>query len=165
MSTYHLFLGCLSDPSVLLGCGKTSLIRAIVQCCEDIVHVDPTSQSDAFAQTLASTRPYPSWRSEIEGSGVLSQRRRSGSLNQPVLDRNITFLDLPSSVDPEEADSFPRQLERILRKSLDLGAMADTELVDLLSGNGSSHVDVVLYFLPSRSIYAYSIECSKLTTM
>lgn len=76
------------------GVGKTSLIKAIVQICEDIVHVDPipassSSQSELrrknskskakngtfdapttsqITEIFASTRAYPSWWSDLDES-------------------------------------------------------------------------------------------------
>jgi len=99
------------------GVGKTSLIKSIVQVCEDIVHVDPLSpQSISIPETrrknsrsksrsgvemqstsqiteiYASTRAYPSWWSDLEESRILRRRK---SLGDSVLERNLCFVDTP----------------------------------------------------------------------
>lgn len=104
------------------GVGKTSLIKAIVQSCNHIVHVDPiapssislaprnetsspgrgrghrrrTSRSDSgtsqITEVFASTKPYPEWWSELDDSRILKRRK---SIEDAVLDRNICFVDTP----------------------------------------------------------------------
>jgi hypothetical protein len=101
----------------VVGIGKTSLIKAIVQTCEDIVHVDPLAtaavaiperrrssksksksrSSSSIATTevteiYASTRAYPSWWSDLEENRVLRRRK---SLGDSVLERNLCFVDTP----------------------------------------------------------------------
>lgn len=97
--------------------GKTSLIKAIVQLCEDIVHVDPLatapvavperrrrskykalSSTSNFQSTsqiteiYASTRAYPTWWSEFDESKILRRRK---SIEDSVLERNLCFVDTP----------------------------------------------------------------------
>lgn len=104
------------------GIGKTSLIKAIVQSCNHIVHVDPIAPSPPNLQQLgstsgparhgnkkranskldmgttqitevyASTKPYPEWWSELDDSRLLRRRK---SIDEAVLDRNICFVDTP----------------------------------------------------------------------
>ena len=103
------------------GVGKTSLIKAIVQSCHHIVHVDPIlpsqislvprtadsppsrrgsrrkgSRSDLgtsqITEVFASTKPYPEWWSELDDSRILKRRK---SIEDAVLDRNICFVDTP----------------------------------------------------------------------
>lgn len=103
------------------GIGKTSLIKAIVQSCTHIVHVDPiapasislvprnetsspgrrgsrrqASRSDfgtsQITEVFASTKPYPEWWSELDDSRILKRRK---SIEDAVLDRNICFVDTP----------------------------------------------------------------------
>ncbi|KAL7271720.1 hypothetical protein RUND412_005500 [Rhizina undulata] len=89
------------------GIGKTSLIKSIVQICEDIVHVDPMPMNQSFSrgsnskafhslaagrsdgssgnsestkkitEIYASTKPYPRWWSELDDSRVLRRRKSS----------------------------------------------------------------------------------------
>jgi len=101
------------------GIGKTSIVKAIVQSCEHIVHVDPIAPSpQALARSLprqrtstrrrssqadgagtsqiteiyTSTKPYPEWWSEVDDINLLRRRK---SLGDTVLDRNICFVDTP----------------------------------------------------------------------
>lgn len=99
------------------------MIKAIVQICEDIVHVDPvlaevpagktgrtTSVTSSFytlssraesertkkiTEVYASTKPYPHWWSEHEHSKVLRKRKSGTSATEAVLERNICFVDTP----------------------------------------------------------------------
>lgn len=97
------------------GVGKTALIKAFVQSCEHIVHVDPiipqpskrspkSAERDAgpsrrdyqstsgITEILASTKPYPEWWTELD-EATASQRRRS--MGDSILERNICFVDTP----------------------------------------------------------------------
>jgi hypothetical protein len=102
----------------MTGIGKTSLIKAIVQTCEDIVHVDPISATSMsvpetrrkssrskprsrsadlqatsqITEVYASTRPYPAWWSDLEESKILRRRK---SLGDSILERNLCFVDTP----------------------------------------------------------------------
>lgn len=103
---------CLTSP----GIGKTSLIKAIVQSCEDIVHVDPISTTPVavpesrrksrtksrtgsevesttkITEIYASTKAYPAWWSDLEESRILRRRK---SMGDSVLERNLCFVDTP----------------------------------------------------------------------
>ena len=96
------------------GTGKTSLIKSIIQICEDIVHVDPvistvpslkkelkssgrpsnsrSNRTKRITEIYASTRAYPSWWSELDDSAILRRRKSAG---ETVLERNICFVDTP----------------------------------------------------------------------
>jgi predicted GTPase len=118
---------------MVLGVGKSSLIRAIVQTCEDIVHADslflPSTSAvprdsksksksrkgmvhdstTRITEVYASTRAYPSWWSELEEGKVL-RRRRSSGVGDSILERNICFVDTPgwgkaTSVGPQKYQS------------------------------------------------------------
>lgn len=102
------------------GIGKSSFIKAIIQTCEDIVHVDPVptntstagargssstssfytindrsegGSTKAITEIYASTKPYPHWWSEHEDSKVL--KRRKSTAGDIVLERNVCFVDTP----------------------------------------------------------------------
>lgn len=96
---------------MLQGIGKTSLIKAVVQSCEHIVHVDPISsgprslvtrgqskgeaaaqRTDHITEIYASTKPYPTWWSELDQPGTTSRRKVVEGM---VLDRNLCFVDTP----------------------------------------------------------------------
>jgi hypothetical protein len=101
----------------VIGIGKTSLIKAIVQSCEDIVHVDPLTTATMaiperrkgsksksrggireslttteITEIYASTKAYPSWWSDLEESRVLRRRK---SMGDSILERNLCFVDTP----------------------------------------------------------------------
>lgn len=103
------------------GVGKTSLIKALVQSCEHIVHIDPiASHSNALisqssgtrrgrskssrnqtrtteiSEIFASTRPYPEWWSDLDDFQLLKRRK---SVDDTILDRNICFIDTPGYSD------------------------------------------------------------------
>lgn len=119
------------------GVGKTSLIKAMVQSCEHIVHVDPigpqpgpsrrssraterpgafrrgSDATESISEIFASTKPYPEWWTELDEfrSG---QRRKS--LGDTVLERNICFVDTPgygtgSSVSSSQPDSVANRTD------------------------------------------------------
>lgn len=106
------------------GVGKTSLIKAIVQSCEHIVHVDPITPSSVLSSSV--TRPASAAVGKQRSSRRQSSResagttqiteiyastkpypewwsevadfrvlRRRKSLGDAVLDRNICFVDTP----------------------------------------------------------------------
>lgn len=109
--------------------GKTSLIKAIVQVCEDIVHVDPLSANAIFipetkerasriklrsgsadmqatseiTEVYASTRAYPAWWSDLEESRLLRRRK---SMGDSVLERNLCFVDTPGYGSHTSVSSF-----------------------------------------------------------
>ncbi|KAL5373855.1 hypothetical protein DPSP01_012390 [Paraphaeosphaeria sporulosa] len=165
------------------GIGKTSLIRSIVQLCEDIVHVDPLSPSNSLSQsssskpksrkrkaegpgtphiteTHASTKSYPPWWTDVEESRVL--RRRKSSTTDAVLERNICFVDTPGySGDASRAEDMGRVIdyvEGLLYQTTAVSSMEDNDLFGVISGSGGIAVDVVLYLLPPRPDISEDIE-------
>ena len=150
--------------------GKTSLIKSIVQTCEDIVHVDPltsttptlqipskgskrvdTESTTHITEIHASTRPYPSWWCDFDDSNVLRRRK---SLGDSVLDRNLCFIDTPGygrgGSAAESIDKVVRYVEGQFERTASLAKMSDGDLMALLGGSGGSQVDVV-FFVISRS--------------
>lgn len=153
--------------------GKTTLIKSIVQMCEDIVHVDPVqaagpaseaqresprqqkrraSQGTAeITEIYASTKAYPTWWSEIEESRLLRRRK---SFNDTVLERNICFVDTPGYDDlpatVNASDAVVRYVERFLHRSAAYTSMSNSELLNLLAGNGGVQVDLVLFCISSK---------------
>ena len=144
-----------------LGTGKTSLIKSIVQLCEDIVHVDPltsgTSASGApsagrprnkarsnrstITEVYASTKPYPSWWTDAEDSKILRRRK---SMGDAVLERNLCFVDVSSSVGIEPIVEYMVQQ---LQSGMVSASTASGDFLGLLSGRGGAQVDVILYLL------------------
>ena len=153
--------------------GKTSLIKSILQTCEDIVHVDPLSHSSPSLETLsprgskrkggtassnstvsiteiyASTRPYPSWWSNFEENRVLKRRK---SLGDTVLERNLCFVDTPGTGTKESVDSILNYIDAQATRALDLNRMDNGDLMSLIAGNGGTQVDVVFYLF-SKGTY------------
>ncbi|TGO54441.1 hypothetical protein BCON_0107g00290 [Botryotinia convoluta] len=158
------------------GVGKTSLIKAIVQVCEDIVHVDPLSTSPSpvsekrrhsknkakygggnmqtttqITEIYASTKAYPSWWSEVDESKVLRRRK---SMGDSVLERNLCFVDTPGYGDKTSClevispvvDYIESQFQKVEAKD----GMTDCDMIHLLGGNGGSQVDVVFYIIVNR---------------
>ncbi|KAI9724767.1 MAG: hypothetical protein M1812_000042 [Candelaria pacifica] len=162
--------------------GKTSLIKSIVQVCEDIVHVDPLTPAMPTLQTpqprkskskgatpdtiatrkvtevYASTRPYPSWWSDVDESKVLRRRK---SMGDNVLERNLCFVDTPGNAlgapFAERFEPVIRYMESQLERTASAINMNDGDTLGLLSGNGGFHVDIIFYLI-SNSIKPVDIE-------
>ncbi|KAF2142000.1 uncharacterized protein K452DRAFT_249755 [Aplosporella prunicola CBS 121167] len=154
------------------GVGKTSLIRSIVQLCEDIVHVDPltfsppiiqppepaksrskrrkqrSSTTKSISEVYASTKAYPSWWSDMEESRVLRRRK---SIGDTVLERNLCFVDTPGleagKQPQEQTDPIVQYVESLLHRNASMTAMSDGDLLGILSGNGGVQVDVVFFLV------------------
>ncbi|KAL8941202.1 MAG: hypothetical protein Q9211_001916 [Gyalolechia sp. 1 TL-2023] len=153
------------------GLGKTSLIKSIVQLCEDIVHVDPVTSlfstdqppkgmdqnrplkasylsTSQINEVWASTKAYPGWWTDLDENKTLRRRK---SIDDPVLERNICFVDTPGygsglSI-TEGIQTVISYIEEQLPRSLSAAANGRSELVSMLSGNGGTQVDVVLYLI------------------
>ncbi|MCJ1478462.1 hypothetical protein MMC13_007142 [Lambiella insularis] len=154
------------------GIGKSSLIKSIVQVCEDIVHVDPLSSnpillaaspnkkleihskrllantSSDIVEIYASTKAYPLWWSDFEDSKVLRRRKSSGDT---VLERNVCFVDTPGYDSGtsllESMDSILQYIEAQMAKNTSFSSMSDLDLLSMLGGGGGFQVDVVLYLI------------------
>ncbi|KAF2962870.1 hypothetical protein GQX73_g10701 [Xylaria multiplex] len=151
------------------GVGKTSLLKAIVQTCHHIVHVDPISPLDESSKTSqldtvtssrrkslsttnisevhASTKPYPEWRQDLDIPGVFHKRKRLGD---NVLERNICFVDTPGfgrgSSAMDTIVSCVDYVESHLSK-VSSDDLSDSDLINMLGGSGGCQVDVVLYLI------------------
>ena len=146
-----------------------------MQTCEDIVHVDPLSpnlpsidqlpfrqskskpssanarSTNKIKEVYASTKPYPTWWSDIEETKVLRRRKNMGDT---VLERNLCFVDTPGyghGISRMECiESILQYVEAQFRKpftdTVNTSGSQD-DFVSLLSGSGGSQVDVVLYMI------------------
>lgn len=96
-----------------LGTGKSSLIRAILQCCEHIVHVEPEkdvpspaeranhgrhdpekrTRKPRISEIYASTMPRPPWWSPDDNDG--GAECRDPAFVDTILDTNVCFVDTP----------------------------------------------------------------------
>ncbi|KAL4927801.1 uncharacterized protein BDV17DRAFT_282444 [Aspergillus undulatus] len=162
------------------GSGKTSLIKSIVQICEDIVHVDPfdeplqplslsqldrsqrtssrpTLASSAVTEIYASSKPYPTWWSDLEDSRVLKRRKSSGEL---VLERNICFVDTPGSRLSQmgQTDAIVQYINQQLLRATSALDSSNADFQNMLAGNGGSQVDTILYFISHDSLHL-DMEC------
>ena len=154
------------------------MIKSIVQNCEDIVHVDAISangphvsipeskppltgrwngehsSTKTITEIYASTRPYPTWWSDLDQSRVLRRRKSQGDT---VLERNICFVDTPgygkeSSSPTEIIDAIVDYVETLLLRTTSMEHMIDEEVINLLGGDGGPQVDVV-FLLLSHSMW------------
>ena len=165
---------------VASGVGKTSLIKSIVQTCGDIVHVDPLSSSlpaldvhgvpnsnrkrgskrpthRSISEVYASTRPYPQWWSKAE-AGSIFRRKSSGDT---VLERNLCFVDTPGYSSGmsklETINMITQYVEDQFQRSFSTYP-DEGDAIGLLSGNGGSQVDVVLYLISDGEPFAKQSE-------
>ncbi|KAI1820992.1 hypothetical protein F4861DRAFT_520834 [Xylaria intraflava] len=153
------------------GVGKTSLLKAIVQTCHHIVHVDPISPPGDSGQTFphpditaafprgeapstttisevhASTKPYPEWWQELDAPRTAHKRKIRGD---NVLERNICFVDTPGyghqASNMETIMSCVDYVEFHLNK-VSSDDLSDSDLINMLGGDGGCQVDVVLYLI------------------
>lgn len=154
------------------GTGKTSLLRSMVQTSDDIVHVDPFPQNSipnrisnagrvtsrigskrrrprhhaSAVEIYASTRPYPEWWTDLEDSRVLRRRKSQGDV---VLERNICFVDTVDgkSNRTDQTELEVRYMKQQFQRAVTSIHTVDSDLRGLLSGNGGSQVDSVLYLI------------------
>ncbi|KAF2741255.1 hypothetical protein EJ04DRAFT_480481 [Polyplosphaeria fusca] len=158
------------------GIGKTSLIRSIVQLCEDIVHVDPLSPqslaqsplppnpkttlrskkgssfgTSQITQIHASTKAYPHWYTDLGESHILRRRKSSAD---SVLERNICFVDTPG----HNSVAIVDYVESLLVQTCSVASMEDSDILGVMSGNGGITVDLILYMLPSSNDISKDVE-------
>ena len=102
----------------------------------------------------ASTKPYPTWWSEIEDSKMLRRRR---TLGDTILDRNICFVDVESQDDLRAScDYIMLQFEKVIK-----GPTSSAADFTILCGGGGPQVDVVLYLLSRGKLrlLSHCIDC------
>lgn len=163
--------------SHLAGSGKSSLIKSIVQACDDIVHVDPVEKhalpdnsrprstinsKNPVALTLseiyASTKPYPPWWSDLEDSRVLRRRKNNGEI---VLERNLCFVDTltASKSRLHETEAIIQYMKQQLSRAVASIRQPSLDLQNMLGGNGGSQVDVLLYLISEGPHFVLSRSC------
>ncbi|KAI1106908.1 hypothetical protein F4804DRAFT_299440 [Jackrogersella minutella] len=152
------------------GVGKTSMVKAIVQVCEHIVHVDPipsqtqsnvhksqtglprkaSSSTSGISEIYASTKPYPEWWSTLDEPHI-SERRKS--LGDNLLERNVCFVDTPGyrngSSAMETIISCAEYVESHLNK-ISSDSLSDSDMLNMLGGGGGFQVDVVFYLISQK---------------
>lgn len=145
----------------LSGSGKSSLIKSIVQACDDIVHVDPVEKPDksrprstpnpknpalTLSEIYASTKPYPPWWSDLEDSRVLRRRKNNGEV---VLERNLCFVDtLAASKNRlNQTETIIQYMKQQLSRAVASVRQPNIDFQNMLGGIGGSQVDVLLYLI------------------
>ncbi|KAL7918517.1 hypothetical protein ACQKWADRAFT_303901 [Trichoderma austrokoningii] len=141
------------------GIGKSTLITAIAQSSEHIVHVDPVSTHNKgeASEVYASTRPYPWWKAELDAS--TASRRRSSAMDE-MLDRNLCFVDCPPQTSQGTHPAI-RYVESQLFPLLNR-PISDGDLWNLLSSGTEPIVDAVLYMLPHTGPEPSDVETIRL---
>ncbi|KAF3770233.1 hypothetical protein M406DRAFT_246793 [Cryphonectria parasitica EP155] len=160
------------------GTGKTALIKAIVQTSDAIVHVDPitpqpailghrssssprpkgrsrstktSNETTQISEISASTKPYPEWWSDLDDSRLLKRKKSLGG--DTILDRNVCFIDTPGYSDGsssmESITPVIRYIESHFEK-VQSNASADSEMLNMLGGDGGNQVDVALYLIQNN---------------
>ncbi|KAJ5794488.1 hypothetical protein N7457_001087 [Penicillium paradoxum] len=156
------------------GSGKTSLIKSIVQTCDDIVHVDTIPQLTSLerrrpsrpryrgtltytTEIYASTKPYPPWWSDLEDSRVLQRRK---SIGEVVLERNLCFVDTPATnlSRAAQTDAIGQYMRQQFFRATNALNGSSVDFQNLLAGNGGSQVDVILYLISNDTLSA-DVEC------
>ena len=149
------------------------MIRAIIQQCDDIVHVDVAQEISSLdnlgsfvqeapnltspgvyknrlpIQLKASTKAFPAWFLDLEESSASMRRLSSGA--ESILDRNITFVEFPSF---ELEESAVKGLTSSLMENMFMHASvgsveSEQRVMEILSGSGGHLIDVVLYLFSS----------------
>ncbi|KAK4507403.1 hypothetical protein PRZ48_001138 [Zasmidium cellare] len=141
------------------GVGKSSFINSILRSSEHIVHVDPAVVGPSthpslnvagddddcravFTELHASTRPLPSWWTDFESRRMLHRRK---SIGEGALDRNLTFIDTRGLDNERDVKRLLEYVKSDLQRTARLDSMGDSELVNLLSGDGGAQIDAMIY--------------------
>ncbi|KAK4547067.1 hypothetical protein LTR36_001288 [Oleoguttula mirabilis] len=140
------------------GAGKTSLIQSILRSCDDVVHVDSAvtntiNNSPSITETHASTRPYPSWWTDFENRRMLLRRK---SVGDGVLERNICLVDTPGLDEESDVQQVLRYFNSTQLRTASLEKMTDSELINLLSGDGGVQIDAALWLFDPATVSSAS---------
>ncbi|KAF2863390.1 hypothetical protein K470DRAFT_292847 [Piedraia hortae CBS 480.64] len=117
------------------GVGKSSLIRSIVRASEDVVHSTPAAAVAEYPdvwEVRASTRTYPDWWKE-----------RGCAMGEGVLEPNLCLVDTPGVEDERGRSQIMSYFAASHPGHLD--ELSELETLKLLSGEGGTHVDAVLW--------------------
>ncbi|EEQ32957.1 conserved hypothetical protein [Microsporum canis CBS 113480] len=147
---------CLNTNQITIGCGKTSLLKSIAQVFEDIVHIDPlphspsamvksrrktsgkprrTRECEPISEIYASTKPYPSWWSDMDDSRVLRRRKSTGDV---ILERNLCFVDTfaGSKSADQQTEVIVQYMNKQFARAMSAVRSVTADFQGLLSGNG-----------------------------
>lgn len=104
--------------------------------------------TNQITEVYASTKPYPTWWSDIKETKVLRRRK---SMGDTVLERNLCFVDTPGYSHGisrmESMESTLQYIEAQFSKPFSDVTRSPGDFVSLLSGSGGFQVDVVLYMI------------------
>jgi hypothetical protein len=134
------------------GVGKTSLISTILSTSDHVVHIDSppastslnSSSTRTFVETSASTKPLPTWWSDINSKKTARRRMSVGD----VLDRNLTFIDSPPTDDDDQWRRTAEYIAQSTRRATHIDAMGDAEVIAMLAGEGGVQIDAVVCIFP-----------------
>jgi hypothetical protein len=100
----------------------------------------------SISEIYASTKPYPSWWTDLEDSRILRRRKSTGEV---VLERNLCFVDTDGRTlsRADQTESVIQYIKQQLLRTLAGVNTFSADLQGLLGGNGGSQVDVVLYLI------------------
>ncbi|KAH8686663.1 hypothetical protein BGZ61DRAFT_43429 [Ilyonectria robusta] len=143
------------------GIGKTSLIRSLAQRCEHIVHMDQIepNQTRDVAETYASSRPHPWWKTDSQL--LLTDTQRPSSLTGEMLDRNVCFVEGPGHMNGPSGPWHDLRYVKSHVTALLGKPMDDSDLFSLLNAGGEPIVDVLLYLIPNKGLEADDVEYIK----
>ncbi|EZF25469.1 hypothetical protein H112_02201 [Trichophyton rubrum D6] len=169
------------------GCGKTSLLKSFGQLSADIVHMDPLPDSvsippsslvksrrkgstkprrirecEPISEIYASTKPYPSWWSDMDDSRVLRRRK---SLGDVILERNLCFVDTfaGSKNADQQTEVIIQYMNKQFTRAVSAVRSVTTDFQGLLCGNGGPQVDVILYLISEKTMTADIRSIQKLS--
>ncbi|EGD97289.1 hypothetical protein TESG_04700 [Trichophyton tonsurans CBS 112818] len=169
------------------GCGKSSLLKSFGQVSADIVHMDPlpdsvpfppssmvksrrkgstkprrTRECEPISEIYASTKPYPSWWSDMDDSRVLRRRK---SLGDVILERNLCFVDTfaGSKNADQQTEVIIQYINKQFTRAVSAVRSVTTDFQGLLCGNGGPQVDVILYLVSEKTMTADIRSIQKLS--
>lgn len=106
----------------------------------------PSGPRTLTTEIYASTKPYPSWWSDLEDSRVLKRRKSIGEI---VLERNLCFVDtLTTNLSRAgQTDATAQYMHQQLLRATNALKSSNVDFQNLLAGNGGSQVDAILYLI------------------
>lgn len=114
----------------------------------------------AVSEIYASTKPYPSWWSDLEDSRVLQRKKSMGDI---VLERNLCFIDTPATSmnQAEQTEAIIQYMHHQLSRAIAALDSSNVDFQSMLAGNGGSQVDTTIYLISqsrlSSGVFDYPI--------
>ncbi|KAF2155839.1 hypothetical protein K461DRAFT_318509 [Myriangium duriaei CBS 260.36] len=144
------------------GVGKSALIHELLDCCPDIVH----SQTPRILRSMdgrdgvispvmeisASTRTVPKWKMLAADQHSTSSLRAENVM----LERNISILEC-------DAHNVLELVEDQSRNALVVDSLNNTQLLELLTGESTRHVDILLYIIKGDCDVAEAVLIQRLS--